>query len=565
MKRISAMSLTLLLPASARAQEVIPLVTPSAAVLVSGPHFFAALVAGLALAVAFQLVLTNLSVAAGITAAGPIHMKNTPASSRKEAHKEAHKGVVRTVRSFSNLFGIWALITASVSLFFASWLAVELSLTASYLVGAIIGLTVWGFFYVTMMILEATALSSLVGSVMDIARNGFRAAYETTTSMFRKSPEDRAGDAAVKIAESVRKEVFGDMDAHDVRKAIDSYVKDLDLDRFQPRNLRREMAELLNDAEIKAVISHEGPLLDRETITAHLETEKGMSPERAQAAVRGVEEAIGKIREEAGSDKDRTSKVIDAAMRIAGISSEDARASREKVENYLRATGKEQLSPDGIKRDLEKLVTDPRGGVDAMRARLASLDKSTVTAVLEQRPEISHDEAVKIVDTIDQISRELQGKVQDSMRASRETAVGKIRNYLDNLHREEMSYDAIRHDVTLLFHDPRAGADALITRLRSIDRDTIKAIIASRRDISEEDADRIIERIESARDDVIGRAEKMRDEVEHRVKEAEREALHQAEEVRKTAATAAWWAFGAAVVSGISAALGGILAVSTGL
>ncbi|MHB9029145.1 MAG: hypothetical protein ACYC9O_10270 [Candidatus Latescibacterota bacterium] len=528
----------------------------------SGLNFFAALVAGLAIAAGLQLILTNLSVAAGISAVGPIRAPGDHKSTGDKEKKD--EGVMKTVQSFNSYFGIWTLVTASISLFFASWLAVELSFIPRSVVGAVIGLSIWGFFYTFIMVMEAAAISSMVGTTISVARSGFRAASDATVALFKKSPEDRAADAAVKIVESVRKEIFGDIDRDDIKHAIDKYVKELDLSRFQPQNVRREIAELLNDSEINAVITHEGPLLDREKITAHLETEKGMTREKAESAVKGVEDAISKIREEASMEKDRTSKVIDAAMRIAGISSEDAAASREKIENYLRATGKEQLNPEGIKQDLERLVTDPRGGIQAMKARLSSIDKSTVTAVLEQRPDISHDEAEKIVENIDRIAHDLQGRVQETVRSSRESAVSKIHTYLDSLHREELSYEGIKQDMVRLYHDPKAGADALVRRLRSVDRDTLKAIVSSRKDISEQDAERIISRMESARDDVIDRAEKMRDEVESRLKDAEREAYHEAEEIRKTAATAAWWAFGTAVASGIAAALGGIVAVATG-
>jgi hypothetical protein len=562
MKKAVPLFITLFSAASVWAQEAEPLVPRAGAFISSGLNFFAALVAGLAIAAGLQLLLTNLSVAAGITAVGPIRMPREHKSSKDKEKK--NKGAMHTVQSFNSYFGIWTLVTASVSLFFASWLAAELSFIPSYVVGAVIGLAIWGIFYTFIMVMEATAISSMIGTTISVARSGLRAASDAAVSVLRKSPEDRAADTAVKIAESVRKEVFGDIDRDDIKHAIDKYVKELDLAQFQPQNIRRELAELLNDAEINAIITHEGPLLDREKISAHLETEKGMTREKAETTVRGVEEAISKIREEARSGKDRTSKVIDAAMRIAGISGEDAVSSRERIENYLRATGKEQLNPEGIKQDLERLVTDPKGGIQAMKARLSSLDKSAVTAVLEQRQDISHDEAVKIVDSIDQVAHTLQGRVQDSVRSSRESAVSKIHSYLDSLHREELSYEGIKQDLIRLYHDPKAGADALIHRLRSFDRDTLKAIVASRKDISEQDAERLLNRMESARDEVIQRAEKMRDEVENRLKDAEREAYREAEEIRKTAATAAWWAFGTAVVSGIAAALGGIVAVATG-
>jgi len=54
-----------------------------------------------------------------------------------------------------------------------------------------------------------------------------------------------------------------------------------------------------------------------------------------------------------------------------------------------------------------------------------------------------------------------------------------------------------------LFYDPQAGFDAIRDRLGSFDRDTLVAIMSSREDISEADANRIIDQIEGARNNVL--------------------------------------------------------------
>jgi DNA anti-recombination protein RmuC len=97
-----------------------------------------------------------------------------------------------------------------------------------------------------------------------------------------------------------------------------------------------------------------------------------------------------------------------------------------------------------------------------------------------------------------------------------------------------------------------------------MDRNTLKALIASRRNVSEDDAERMVSRLEALRDEYVARAEQMRDEVNRRIVQVKTEALHQADEARKTAALAAWWVFGSAVVSGIAAVLGGLVGATTG-
>jgi hypothetical protein len=78
------------------------------ALLYSGPQFFIALIAGVVLACAFQLLLTNLSVAAGLSYIGQSH--------DDEHHSDSSSPPVRHIGS---KVGTWTLITVTVALFLA--------------------------------------------------------------------------------------------------------------------------------------------------------------------------------------------------------------------------------------------------------------------------------------------------------------------------------------------------------------------------------------------------------------------------------------------------------------
>jgi hypothetical protein len=86
--------------------------------------------------------------------------------------------------------------------------------------------------------------------------------------------------------------------------------------------------------------------------------------------------------------------------------------------------------------------------------------------------------------------------------------------------------------------------------------------MSSREDISEEDANRIIDQIERARNNVLQRAERIQHEAQRRLEEVKHQAQQQAEETRKAAASAAWWLFATALVSGVFSAIAGAVAVA---
>ena len=80
-------------------------------------------------------------------------------------------------------------------------------------------------------------------------------------------------------------------------------------------------------------------------------------------------------------------------------------------------------------------------------------------------------------------------------------------------------------------------------RLKSFDRETLKAVIASREGLTPEDAEEILNRLEKVRDDTIVKFDSMKEEIDRRVQESRQQMWELAEDSRRTAAKAAWWTF----------------------
>ncbi|MBE0537956.1 MAG: hypothetical protein IH624_20030 [Phycisphaerae bacterium] len=533
-------------------------------------NLFLAVIVGLILAVAFEMILTHLSVAAGISMVGPL---DEPGE-KDRGGDEGEQIYMRTAHKFSHAFGVWSLITATISLFAASWFAVQLAGTQDAFYGLVLGLAIWGLFYLLMSVLETATVSSLIGSLTRTAVSGLQSVYQATASVLSKSPEDRIADSAKDITASIKQELFGDMDAGDMRHKIEEYIQQIK--PMDARQMKKELAELLDDVELRIIAEHEGgPLADVNEITARLETSGKMSKEKARSMAQGFSHAVDMVGEEYRSGKRPADKASDAAMKAAGLSDQQIKATHEKIERYLRETRREELDPEHIKADIEKLFKSPGEGIEALKDRLSHIDRSTIASVITSRTDISGNKADKIADTVWQQIERLRGVpeeakagaadkkagLQDKMDAEVEGVKAKLQHYMDSLGQPELRYEGVKHDVQLLFHDPKAGADALLQRLKAMDRDTLKAVIASRHDISEEDAEQIVSRMEEARDDTITKAEQMKNQIQEKVQHARERVLHEAEEARQTASAAAWWTFGSALVSAAAAVVGGMLAV----
>ncbi|MBG1262284.1 MFS transporter [Nostoc commune] len=336
-----------------------------------------------------------------------------------------------------------------------------------------------------------------------------------------------------------------------VTTTIADYLRNTGKQELNPEGIGRDLTKLFENPKEGAVaLRRRLSQVDRDTLVKLLSQRQDLSEQQVNEIIDSTQNSIRNF--------------VRAPRRLATRTQQRAETFKAYLEEYLRQTGKEELNPEGIKRDLQLLLHDPRVGVETFSDRLSHFDRSTIIALLKIREDISDEEAARIADNMVSVRDQFVEQVRNIQRGIQDAidgVFGRIRNYLNSLDRPELNYDSIKRDVRTFFDDPQAGFDALRDRLSSFDRDTLVAIMSSREDISEEDANRIIDQIERARNTVLQRAERIQHEAQRRLEQVKHQAQRQAEETRKAAATAAWWLFATATVSAVFSALGGVIAV----
>ncbi|WP_298909642.1 MFS transporter [uncultured Nostoc sp.] len=335
-----------------------------------------------------------------------------------------------------------------------------------------------------------------------------------------------------------------------VTTTIADYLRNTGKQELNPEGIGRDLTRLFENPKEGAVaLRRRLSQVDRDTLVKLLSQRQDLSEEQVNEIIDSTQNSIRNF--------------VRAPRRLATRTQQRMETFKGNLEDYLRQTGKEELNPEGIKRDLQLLLHDPRVGVETFSDRLSHFDRSTIIALLKIREDVSDEEAARIADNIVSVRDQFVEQVRNIQRGIQDAidgVFGRIRNYLNSLDRPELNYDNIKRDVRTFFDDPQAGFDALRDRLSSFDRDTLVAIMSSRDDISEEDANGIIDQIERARNTVLQRAERIQQEAQRRLEQVKLQAQRQAEETRKAAATAAWWLFATASVSAVFSALGGAIA-----
>ncbi len=332
---------------------------------------------------------------------------------------------------------------------------------------------------------------------------------------------------------------------------ISDYLKNTNLKELDPDGIKRDLNTLLHDPKAGAyALGTRLSQVDRETLVKLLSQRQDLSEEQVNQVIDQVQSSLRSIAR--------------APRRLATRTQQRVMNFESALEGYLRNTHKAALNPDGIKHDLHILLRDPRLGLSNLGTRVAEIDRPTIVALLSQRQDMTEEEANRVVDQVlsvrEQFMAQIQG-IQDRLQSVVDGIFARIRDYLNSLDRPELNYEGIRQDVRTMFHDPQAGFDAMRDRLGSFNRETLVALLSSREDISETDANRVIDQIEGARNTVLQRAERVQEEAQRRLEAVKRQAKKQAEETRKSAESAAWWLFGTAIISAAASAIAGAIAV----
>lgn len=542
------------------------------------PQFFTCLLAGLILALGFQLLLANLSVAAGITAVGDIEKNNKRKRSDQDEHKKNDVDETPTGVKVSNTIGAWGLVTASLSLFLASLFAVKLSLMEDNRIGATLGLIIWAAFFIVMVYLEMKSITSLLGGIINTAMSGLKNSFSAVSSIVGKSDESKVADAAKKTVEEVTKELSHQMDNSSLFKKLEDYLSTQQKNQEQEYSrFKKEIKDLLTEIEFEKhdEIGQDGI---RRSIVKIAESHPHLTKEKVQK-VKEVFEEVKSVAQGPGAPTDKLAAAFD---KLSPGSEEEAREEREKLINYLRKTEREELKPENLKRDLEEVLKNPARAKDVISARFSQFDRGTIVSLLEQKKGISHEQAEKITSYVQEAwdfvksktgkasnggtpsygMGDMQNKYAEGGEGIKAKIEEKISNYFNSMDRPELSYDVLKRDFEYILHEPGATFSVLKERFNQMDRESLIALISSRKNTSREDAEKMVTKIEEARDNVLRKAEKIQIEAELRVHKMKKEALHQAENARKTAASAAWWLFAAAVVSALASAAGGMLALT---
>lgn len=442
------------------------------AMLFSGPQFFIALVSGLVLTFGFHLLLTNLSVAAGISYVGH--------SSSSSGHSSSSGS---SAKKISTAFGLWTLITVSLALFFACLLAVKLSLYDSALLGAITGLVIWGTYFCLLFWVSSTTVGSLIGSVVKTATSSFQSLLGAATSaVTARAAGNQVVETAEATAAAVRRELVNTWNGVDVSDTLQEYLRSLRSPSVDIEGLEGEFERLLRDSDLASMADRDIlNQLNRDTFEKLVSSRTDLSRQEVQ-----------RIADRLYSTWRKT---------MSGTSSNDSIAD---LVDYLKTAHPEEILSEQLGDRLDAFLDEYRQQRTSKQSNPLSQGLNTLMGIIVGRTDLSDLDVEKVTHRLKDLRHQMgsqiesvKGQVSGGERYSATRA--DVEAYLMNAYPWQMQPNRLRQEFWDIIYDPFADPGLMRQELQNLNRPYFADILASRGLLTQAEIARVADLLEDVR------------------------------------------------------------------
>ena len=487
---------------------------------------FFSLFAGLIMAFAFQLLLTNLGVALGLTAVGwaiaprDKKIEDAPTAEKSTAEKAAGKESTAEESSValpvSHLLGFGVTLSLATVLFASAFLATEFSQIILPGRGLIFGMMLWASYLLILIWISSATVSNVVGSVFGVAAGGIRRLF---SAMGQVISSDQSED----LSEADRFEIL----TSELSTMVASQQQLPQLLSQEREKLVREICDRANLAPNQA-----------ETLLESLQpSPPDHSNERATDSD-AVSEPISAVVSQTAAVSPSKSMLAQAmpdwrqllrsALNQIDLSDWDIEKLWQKfqsftnetapfsvvsldVEDYLLETPRWSLQSEGLAEEFAERLYDPEAEPVQVETQLAALDRQDFVDWLQQREDLSDETIQKITDQLVNVHSEVLESVRQAAIASTENRwQHQLKAQLNKLPLESLSADNLSSWLQdFVDHTPLkpAQVEHLLNRL---DGGALVGLFERHATLSSSQRSSLIQGFEKSRDFVLTQFEKQR-------------------------------------------------------
>ncbi|MGF1514472.1 MAG: MFS transporter [Elainellaceae cyanobacterium] len=468
-----------------------------ASVVFSGPNFFITLIAGIVLAFAFQFLLTNLGVAAGISLVGGSSDHSSSSSSSSDDLGE-------TISKIGFAVGVTTLITVVISLFCAIWLAVQLSLLVSPGLGAVMGLVIWAAYFSLLLWISSTTVGSLVGSVVNTATSGVQALFGTAASVFQTNVNDGMVATAEAAAAAVRKELTSVVDSDYLQEQVEDYLQSLRSPDLDMGGLRAEFESMIEESGIEGSGGEALPPLQRDDFIKLVDDRTDLS-NRERDRIADQLYAVWSRRASRTQNQQSNSRLLDYIQQATAdqLTGSEFDQKLDQLISAVRSDGSQRSSQSAsnggsnsglmgtITQTLTPTLTSLASSIVMGRTDLSDIDVETITGKLKSAQS-----------ELGQQANKLPGQEEEPYNVIREDA----KDYLLNTYHWRMSQERMAREFRDIIYDPNADPSTVSYQLDHISRSDFVDWLGQRGVFTQDEIQKRADTLESIRVEALSAA-----------------------------------------------------------
>lgn len=527
-------------------------------------NFFPTVLAGVILALAFQFILTALSVAIGITSMGDLKQQYAEATQNLSQSGDPNERLQHIEEVSTNLgvkvttgFGIWSVLTSCLALFAASTVALNLNGITTQAAVITHSLVIWALFFIILFYLESKIASSLIGGLIGVATSGLKASGFAVHRLFTPSDQKKVDQFLKTSIDRIRTE-FNDIDYSSFNQAIDRFMLKVDKKIPDYQDLREDIMEA---AQSSASRPNPTKWLALEAIMLKaLDRNSQLNTPEAKEKVAQVKEIMVELKEAYNNGNTRTEGLKNIVAKFSDLDREEIDQKMAHLKDFLSNALPDDFDKEEFKEKLVEMIKHPKLMTQAMSNQFKGLDRESIIAYLNENTGLNKDQletyADKVEAIIQRVSDEFDKENEERLTARIEARVA---NFFDSTGRPELQYDHLKNDFVEILDNPRNSLTVIKERANQMDANTFRALITNNRYIDQSDLDRIVEKYEEAKAYVLEKLAKIEEKTKQQYKMLKRKAVIKAEHARKTASVAAWWLVTSAVASAGAAVAGGLI------
>lgn len=457
------------------------------------------LVAGLIVALALQLLLTNLGVALGLTVIGwaPQESKDAATDAASDASDSAASDLNLPI---THLLGLGVALSCSMVIFAAALLSTEFSQISQPRRGLIFGVILWSAYWLLLLWLSSTTLSSLADTVLGLAVKGVRRLVSALGQALHSSPSipktaDRAmlRDLAASVAQVA--EVQQQLPAllRQQREVLIAEISDRsDLSPDEAETVLADLESPTRDSDYPTVNSSgllsQFDLPSWQQVLQQLLQQVDLSDLDLETLWQQWQSWQSK--DQASPDQsDPTAASPDAELTpspASGIILQDAA-------DYVCCTPAWSLQPERLKQEFQERIYDPEADPAQIKAQLAPLDRSQFVGWLQQRGDLAAEKIDQVADQLYQVRTEVMTAVASAPHEDLQTDLEKadlaavqerLLAYCRYTNLDLLTSEGLTEKVQTQFQERGLSPKAYSTAVNQLDLAAIEAVLARRQGLS---------------------------------------------------------------------------------